>query len=116
MIAVGHHPDGAVIPVLAQPGAKRTGILGERAGALRIAVTSPPEKGKANQAIQALLAEVFACRRSQIALVSGASARQKRFVLGGMTPEALQERLASVLAGSKSPPGPAPSGDRNGPT
>ena len=57
MIAAAPHARGVVLPVLAHPGAKRDGILGERAGALRVAVTAPPEKGKANAAIQAVLAE-----------------------------------------------------------
>jgi uncharacterized protein len=97
MIAVVPHPDGAVVPVLAQPGAKRNAILGERAGFLRVAVTSPPEKGKANQAIQAVLADALDCRAGRIALLSGATSRQKRFLLEGMTAEDLTERLASIL-------------------
>ncbi len=52
-------PDGVVLPVLAHPGSKRDGILGERAGALRVAVTAPPEKGKANAAIQSVLADAL---------------------------------------------------------
>ena len=32
MIAVVPHPAGAILPVLAQPGARRNAILGERAG------------------------------------------------------------------------------------
>ena len=62
MIALAQHAEGAVLPVLAQPGAKRNAILGERAGALRVAVTAPPEKGKANEAIQSLLAEHLGCK------------------------------------------------------
>ena len=100
MISVLPHPDGAVLRVLAGPGAKRNAILGERAGALRVAVTSPPEKGKANQAIQALLAKALDCRAGRITLLSGATSRQKRFLFGGMTPEELKERLGALLAES----------------
>ena len=52
MIAAVPHARGVVVPVLAQPRSKRDGIIGERAGAVRVAVTAPPEKGKANAAIQ----------------------------------------------------------------
>jgi uncharacterized protein (TIGR00251 family) len=97
LIAVTPHGDGSVLPVLAQAGAKRNAILGERAGALRVAVTSPPEKGKANEAIQRVLAEAFACKASQIRLVSGMASRQKRFLVGGMVPDELNERLAGIL-------------------
>ncbi len=104
MIAIAAHPDGAVLPVLAQPGARRNAILGERAGALRVAVTSPPEKGKANEAIQTLLAEAFACRPSRVTLISGATSRQKRFLLEGLAPAELTDRLAALLPPQGSPP------------
>jgi uncharacterized protein (TIGR00251 family) len=97
MIAPAAHPDGSVLPVLAQPGARRNAILGERAGALRVAVTAPPEKGKANEAIQSLLAEVFNRRPSQVSLISGASSRQKRFLLEGIDPAELSDRLAAII-------------------
>ncbi len=87
-------PTGAILPVLAQPGAKRNAILGERAGALRVAVTAPPEKGKANAAIQAVLAEASAARPRKITLLSGEASRQKRFLIAGITPEELSDRLA----------------------
>jgi uncharacterized protein len=105
LIAVGSHRNGSVIPVLAQPGAKRNAILGERAGALRVAVTSPPEKGKANQAIQTVLADVFDCRPSQVELISGKTSRQKRFLITGLEPAELQARLAAILSGSGSSSG-----------
>jgi uncharacterized protein len=97
MITVLPHPEGAILPVLAAPGAKRSAIVGERAGALRVAVTSPPEKGKANEAIGAVLAEALDCRASRIALISGATSRQKRFLFGGMNPEELRNRLATMV-------------------
>ena len=39
MITLTATPDGVILPVLAHPGAKRNAILGERAGALRVAVS-----------------------------------------------------------------------------
>ena len=50
MIAVTDHPDGCVLPVRAQPGARKAGVLGEQNGALKVAVTAPPEDGRANRA------------------------------------------------------------------
>ena len=44
---------------------------GRAAGALRVAVTAPPERGKANEAIQTLLAEVLKIKPSRISLLSG---------------------------------------------
>jgi uncharacterized protein (TIGR00251 family) len=97
MIAIVPHAEGVVLPVLAHPGAKRNAILGERAGALRVAVTSPPEKGRANAAIPPVLAERLGCKPAQIQLLSGASSRQKRFLILGVAPEELRQRLAAIL-------------------
>jgi uncharacterized protein len=97
MIAAGHHARGAIVPVLAQPGSKRDGIIGERSGAVRIAVTAPPEKGKANVAIQSVLALALGCKASQITLLSGATSRRKRFLIDGMTTDDLARRLAPLI-------------------
>jgi uncharacterized protein (TIGR00251 family) len=55
VIAVAEHAEGCVLPVRAQPGARRAGVQGEQAGALKIAVTAPPEDGRANQALVEVL-------------------------------------------------------------
>jgi uncharacterized protein len=102
VIAVGQHPLGAILPVLAHAGARRNAILGERAGALRVAVTSPPERGKANEAIQTLLAESLGVKASRISLVSGATSRQKRFLFDGIDPAGLLVRLAAIIPESNS--------------
>ena len=97
MIAAAPHARGVVVPVLAQPGSKREGIIGERAGAVRIAVTAPPEKGKANVAIQSVLALALGCKASQITLLSGGTSRRKRFLIDGITADELTRRLASII-------------------
>jgi len=103
MIELFSHAEGTILPVHAQAGARRSGILGERAGALRVAVTSPPEKGKANAAIMALLAELLGCRPAQIALLSGETSRKKRFLVAGHTPDELRPKILVLL------PDPGPS-------
>jgi uncharacterized protein len=101
-IAIVAHEDGSILPVAASPGARGDAVLGERAGALRVAVTAPPDKGKANAAIQSLLAKCLGCKAARIALVSGATSRQKRFLIGGLDPEALRRRLAELVIPSES--------------
>jgi uncharacterized protein len=98
VIAVSAHPGGTVLPVLAHPGARRNAILGERAGALRVAVTAAPERGKANDAIQKLLAETLDLKPGWISLISGATSRQKKFLLDGIEPDEIKQRLAALLA------------------
>ena len=102
MIELTAHPEGTILAVHAQPGAKRNGILGERSGALRVAVTAAPEKGKANAAVAAVLAECLGCKPSRVALLSGETSRQKRFLIAGQTPKDLLPRIDALLAGPRS--------------
>ena len=95
MIAVTAHSEGCVISVRAQPGAKKSAILGERNGALRIAVSAVPERGKANDAIVELLAELLRCKRSQVTILTGMTSRAKAFLISGMTPESVLPLLQS---------------------
>jgi uncharacterized protein len=97
MIAAAPHERGIILPVLAHPAAKREGILGERAGALRIAVTAPPDKGKANAAIQSVLSAALGCKTNSITLVSGETSRRKRFLIDGLTADELTRRLAPLI-------------------
>lgn len=96
MIAVAPHAEGTVVAVRAQPGARRDAVLGERAGSLRVAVTAAPERGKANEAIVVVIAAALGLRRSQVTLLAGETARDKRFLLRGITPGEVRERLAAL--------------------
>jgi uncharacterized protein len=114
VIELSPHAQGTIIPVHAQPGARRNGLLGERAGALRVAVTAAPEKGKANAAIQAVLAESLGCRPSQVSLISGETSRQKRFLVEGLGPEEIRPHIEQLLQSRAMPPEQARTTRRTG--
>jgi uncharacterized protein (TIGR00251 family) len=80
---------GVTLAVRAQPGAKKTAILGvygEGATAqLKIAVQAPPVEGRANEALIAFLADYFAIPRARVTLLSGELSRSKVFLLRGAT-------------------------------
>ena len=97
MIDVTEQPGGCLLPVLAQPGARKAGLLGEQAGRLKVAVTAPPEDGRANKALAEALRKALGLKRSQVELVSGATRREKRFLIRGLTGEELQARLAALV-------------------
>lgn len=99
MIALLRHANGTIVPVRAQPGARRNAILGARNGALRVAVSAAPERGKANEAIQKLLAEALECRPSMIVLLHGETSRDKRFLVNGVDLDELAARIEKWLAG-----------------
>ena len=94
MIRVETHAEGCVLPVRAYPGSRRDDLRGEHDGALKVAVTQAPEKGKANKAIAELLAQRLDLRKSQVELLSGDTNSQKRFLIRGVTADELLRRLA----------------------
>jgi uncharacterized protein (TIGR00251 family) len=91
------HPEGCILPVRAQPGARRAGILGEYARALRVAVTTAPEQGKANKALVETLSDALGVKKGQIELLSGETSRDKRFLIRGLSVADLSSRLGKVI-------------------
>jgi uncharacterized protein (TIGR00251 family) len=88
-LTIQPHALGATLALRVQPKAKRNAILGEQAGALKVSVTAPPEDGRANEAVLALLRDEYGWQRSQVELLSGATNRNKVVLVRGVTPEQL---------------------------
>ena len=75
-------PEGLVIQVRVTPGARgepRAQWQGEH---LAVWLNVVPEKGRANKALQALLAEVFAVPPSAVSILKGATSRTKLVAIG----------------------------------
>ncbi|KUF10210.1 DUF167 domain-containing protein [Pseudoponticoccus marisrubri] len=70
--------DGALLQVRVTPKARRTALQME-GEVLRAQVTAPPDKGKANAAVQALLAQAMGLAKSRLVLVRGHTSRDKCF-------------------------------------
>jgi uncharacterized protein (TIGR00251 family) len=98
MIDLQQQSDGVMLPVRVQPGARRNGIVGAHGGALKIAVTQAPEKGKANEGVVEELCAALKLRRAQVELISGATARQKRFLIRGIGLEDLRGQIEAAIA------------------
>lgn len=91
--------DGSLlIRVHAQPKASRNSIIGIHDDALKIAVTSPPVDGKANQAVAAYLAKVLGVAKRDVNLSSGQTSRRKVFQVSGKTMEEVRGLIESILA------------------
>jgi uncharacterized protein YggU (UPF0235/DUF167 family) len=71
---------GASIAVRVTPRAAADRIV-EEGGRIRIAVTAPPEGGRATDAARRLLAGALGVAPSRLRLLSGAAARDKVFRL-----------------------------------
>jgi hypothetical protein len=68
---------GTIIPLKVRPQAGRTAVGGVHGGALRIAVTEPPERGRANRAVAVALAAALGVKASEVRMVTGESSRNK---------------------------------------
>ena len=58
-------------------GASRRRILGVHGGALKLSVKAPPEKGRANRDVLALVAETFGLATSDVEILSGDTSPDK---------------------------------------
>jgi len=88
----------ALITVKISPKASRDALLGWHDGRLKIAVTAAPERGRANAAVVALLAERLGVARQNIEVVSGHTQPIKRLRIDGIEASALQARIDTLLS------------------
>ena len=70
-----------MLRIHAQPGAKRTEVVGLHGDSLKLRLASPPVDGKANACLVAFLATRLGVRKNQINIVRGANSRQKTVVV-----------------------------------
>jgi uncharacterized protein (TIGR00251 family) len=96
-ITIAPHTEGSLLSVRAQPGARKNAVVGEHGGALKIAVTAPPEDGRANEAITEVLRGWLELKRSQVELIGGKTNRNKQFLIRGLTPVELMVQVTSRL-------------------
>src|SRR5438270_12314779 len=97
MIVITEDARGCILPVRAQPGARKNIVVGEHAGALKVAVTAPPQDGRANRALVEALSDALHVKRSQVQLLSGGSSREKRFLIRGLSRARLEASLKEMI-------------------
>ncbi len=82
-----------VLPVDVVPGAARNEVAIMEGKTLKIRVTAPPIKGKANKALLRLLAKTLGLHKNQVEIVSGHRARRKMIRVEGIDEDALLDLL-----------------------
>jgi uncharacterized protein (TIGR00251 family) len=80
------HPQGTLLTLYVQPRSSRNQIVGLFGESLKVKLTSPPVDGAANKCCTEYLAKLLGLAKSQVQLVAGDKARQKRFLLCGVKP------------------------------
>lgn len=101
MLPLNATENGVQFPVRAQPKASRGRVVGCLGGRLKVAVTAAPVEGKANRAVEEVLAEALGVRRSAVSVVGGLGSRDKTVRVAGLSAEETRRRLGKVLGGEK---------------
>jgi uncharacterized protein YggU (UPF0235/DUF167 family) len=78
------------------PGARTSAVVGRYGDGWKVRVAAQPERGRANEALVALLAATLRVPARTISVVSGHSGRDKLVELTGLAPEETERRLAAA--------------------
>lgn len=74
--------------------------MGRHGAGWKARVAAPPEGGKANRALEELLADVLGVRRDRVSVVAGRAARRKVVEVEGLEAPEIARRLeAAIRAG-----------------
>jgi uncharacterized protein (TIGR00251 family) len=77
-------PEGVLLFLWVQPGARKTTWSGWHDQQLKLSVQSPPVEGAANQGCITFLARWFGIKKSQVILLKGEKSRSKVFQMKGL--------------------------------
>ena len=97
-LALMPRPDGIELTIKVVPGASRDRIAGAWGTGLRITVAAPPEDGKANAAVEQLLATSFDIPAAQVRIVRGRTNFVKVVLFRGINAAQLRMKLNRALA------------------
>ena len=86
------------LPIKVVAGSSRTGIAGWLGDTLRVRVSAPAERGKANAAVEALLSEALGLPGGGARIVSGSTSPRKLVEIIGLTEAEVRRRLAGATA------------------
>ena len=81
------------------PGSSRDEVVGWLGDSLKVKVKAPPEKGRANDAVVALLADRLGIDAASIAVVSGHGSPAKVVAVDGMDDEAIRQAFSCEKPG-----------------
>jgi uncharacterized protein (TIGR00251 family) len=85
----------ARVRVRLTPRASRDEIAGWQDGVLRVRVSAPPIEGRANAALERLLAEALGVPKSAVRVSSGARSREKLVSIAGLDDIEVRRRLGA---------------------
>ena len=77
-----------------QPGAKRSAVVGEHAGRIKISIAAPPNDGRANKELITFLSKQLRLPKRCFEIISGKSSRIKTLAVEGMALDEIRKILA----------------------
>jgi uncharacterized protein (TIGR00251 family) len=83
-----------ILSVKVVPKSSRNRVAGWVGDALKICVTAPPERGKANAAVEAVLADALDVPKGCVRIVAGHTSPRKTVEIDGLDDAELRRRLA----------------------
>jgi len=84
------------------PGASRDGIAGWLGDALKIRVRVAPERGRANKAVESLLAKALDIPLGSVSIITGKTSPRKVAEIEGLSASEVQCRLGRTCKGRPS--------------
>jgi len=96
MLRITTDQNAVLLAVKVVAGASQTRYLGELDGRAKVAVASPPEKGKANKALVDYIARTLGVRNRAVQVATGQASPLKTLRIEGVT-------AAAVLAALQRP-------------
>lgn len=91
--------DSVLVSVHVQPRASRNAICGLHDGTLKVAITTPPVDGKANQAVVKFLAKALNIPKRDVIIHSGKTSRRKVLLITGKSIEDIRGYIEPILKG-----------------
>lgn len=85
--------DQVSIEIIVVPNARKTEMVGEHDGRLKLKIHAPPVDGKANEEIIRFFSDVFSLPKSRIRISHGESSKRKTVVVAGVSLELAQKLL-----------------------
>ena len=82
-----------VLQIKAVPNSAKDEVKGWLGDSLKVRIQAPPTDGKANERLCAFIAEELSLPKGAVTLVLGASARQKRLSIQGLSEEQVRLRF-----------------------
>ena len=95
-VEVGEGDGFLTLPVLVRPSGRANRVAGVHDRALRVEVTTPPERGRANEALVRVLAEFLGVSRKAVTVLRGQGSRRKVLRIEGLTRDDVFDRIAPL--------------------